>query len=534
MSALAEPTTLNASCCTSHLYMASPPAQTGQKSVTSPADGEFLSSTNRGFANQEMDSSSTALPGNWELSWHAGVFCGARFPRLAGKDGLFPGTGRGTGRSPHFTRRAYRTHAAVGSFVGNTHARASETAFVVASLGVARRQSPEAGSVSGFWSSARGRDAPEHMSTNATAAIAGPQGGGKAGGGGNGVSDSASVAGRCASTLGTRARRRVTTQPTHVATGFSPLTERRHPFSFLTPSQAAERADVPHGAYRARAPFLSRRQGKPHASWRPRAARTEPSSPRPSPSVFFQVFGTVVEPSSFPLSSHSQTKADAASAPSRTAITSSTGSGPLRVPRGRCVTPPTRSFTPTSRPPKPLVSVKTTTSGADARLARETFSHSHPRSLPSPRLFPQVYEGLTYKLSLAFPNDYPFKAPTVKFETPCFHPNVDQFGNICLDILKEKWSSVYDVRAVLLSIQSLLGEPNNASPSTPRRRRCGTTRRSTRKPCTRSTRTTSNEERRGERGEPDASLATRANPSAERRPHNSRLVRGRRSPRHGR
>lgn len=76
----------------------------------------------------------------------------------------------------------------------------------------------------------------------------------------------------------------------------------------------------------------------------------------------------------------------------------------------------------------------------------------------------QVYEGLTYKLSLAFPNDYPFKAPTVKFETPCFHPNVDQFGNICLDILKEKWSSVYDVRAVLLSIQSLLGEPNNASP----------------------------------------------------------------------
>jgi ubiquitin-conjugating enzyme E2 C len=76
----------------------------------------------------------------------------------------------------------------------------------------------------------------------------------------------------------------------------------------------------------------------------------------------------------------------------------------------------------------------------------------------------QVYEGLTYKLSLNFPNDYPFKAPTVKFETPCFHPNVDQFGNICLDILKEKWSSVYDVRAVLLSIQSLLGEPNNASP----------------------------------------------------------------------
>lgn len=37
-----------------------------------------------------------------------------------------------------------------------------------------------------------------------------------------------------------------------------------------------------------------------------------------------------------------------------------------------------------------------------------------------------VYEGLTYKLALSFPADYPFRAPTVRFETVCFHPNVDQ------------------------------------------------------------------------------------------------------------
>eukprot|EP00128_Syssomonas_multiformis_P010671 Colp12_sorted_trinity150504_noHs@973 len=75
-----------------------------------------------------------------------------------------------------------------------------------------------------------------------------------------------------------------------------------------------------------------------------------------------------------------------------------------------------------------------------------------------------VYEGLTYKLSLKFPPSYPYTAPTVKFETPCYHPNVDNFGNICLDILKDKWSAMYDVRTTLLSIQSLLGEPNNDSP----------------------------------------------------------------------
>nr|XP_020662708.1 ubiquitin-conjugating enzyme E2 C [Pogona vitticeps] len=76
----------------------------------------------------------------------------------------------------------------------------------------------------------------------------------------------------------------------------------------------------------------------------------------------------------------------------------------------------------------------------------------------------QVYEDLRYKLALEFPSGYPYNAPTVKFLTPCYHPNVDLQGNICLDILKDKWSALYDVRTILLSIQSLLGEPNIESP----------------------------------------------------------------------
>lgn len=74
------------------------------------------------------------------------------------------------------------------------------------------------------------------------------------------------------------------------------------------------------------------------------------------------------------------------------------------------------------------------------------------------------YETLTYRLSIKFTTEYPFRAPTVKFETPCFHPNVDAQGNICLDILKEKWSAALSVRTVLLSIQALLADPNNESP----------------------------------------------------------------------
>ncbi|KAJ1963444.1 Ubiquitin-conjugating enzyme E2 11 [Dipsacomyces acuminosporus] len=74
------------------------------------------------------------------------------------------------------------------------------------------------------------------------------------------------------------------------------------------------------------------------------------------------------------------------------------------------------------------------------------------------------YEGLKYKLNLKFPSDYPFTAPTITFDTPCWHPNVDDKGNICLDILKDKWSAVYNVQTILLSLQTLLGDPNPASP----------------------------------------------------------------------
>lgn len=74
------------------------------------------------------------------------------------------------------------------------------------------------------------------------------------------------------------------------------------------------------------------------------------------------------------------------------------------------------------------------------------------------------YEGLKFKLSIQFPANYPYSAPTIKFTSPMWHPNVDMSGNICLDILKDKWSAVYNVQTILLSLQSLLGEPNNKSP----------------------------------------------------------------------
>jgi ubiquitin-conjugating enzyme E2 A len=46
-----------------------------------------------------------------------------------------------------------------------------------------------------------------------------------------------------------------------------------------------------------------------------------------------------------------------------------------------------------------------------------------------------------------------------------FHPNIYANGEICLDILQNQWSPIYDIGAILTSIQSLLCDPNPNSPA---------------------------------------------------------------------
>jgi len=89
-----------------------------------------------------------------------------------------------------------------------------------------------------------------------------------------------------------------------------------------------------------------------------------------------------------------------------------------------------------------------------------------------------LYEGGYFKAKIKFPQDYPYSPPSFKFLTKMWHPNIYETGDVCISILhppvddpqsgelpQERWNPTQNVRTIMLSVISMLNEPNTSSPA---------------------------------------------------------------------
>jgi len=70
------------------------------------------------------------------------------------------------------------------------------------------------------------------------------------------------------------------------------------------------------------------------------------------------------------------------------------------------------------------------------------------------------FEGGTFLLNVFVPSSYPFKPPNITFETPIYHCNVSESGQICMDILQSGWNPAMSIPKALECIRTLMARPS--------------------------------------------------------------------------
>ncbi|KAK4490152.1 hypothetical protein RD792_000809, partial [Penstemon davidsonii] len=75
------------------------------------------------------------------------------------------------------------------------------------------------------------------------------------------------------------------------------------------------------------------------------------------------------------------------------------------------------------------------------------------------------YEGGIWKIHVLISEEYPSKAPKIKFVNKIYHPNIGIRGNVCVNVMNEGWRQSNEVTHIFdYFIPELLKNPNPDDP----------------------------------------------------------------------